>query len=611
MPRRSLSDLRYAVRRRARRGRYALEDLRYAIRRSTRRLSSGAGRRWSGLTLRTRNRIAAGLAAAVVVLALVVFAVPNLPCQLPGGEQCQPDDEAIALVPGDSPAYVHLDTDPDSEQYERAASVAERVPALAEQLLARLPAPRATGVDYRREVGPWLGGEAALALVPAGGGPPRPTLLLEIGDQDGAARFVRRVAGEESGEAHRGVDVVGGSGAVAATVGDFVVVGPDAEVKSVIDTDAGGPTLADAGWVDELRDGFPDLRLAELLVSAEGADELFAPGAPLGSFEVFVNARATRGAGAALVATEDGLELDIDSLLDSERVDAAPGFFGAFPGFEPALGDEPSENALAYVALGDPARSVADLFAQATAESPGLAAGFEEFAKRLRNAGDVSLERELLPLLSSQAAVWVEPRGGRGEAEAPEAELPGAEGAPSQEPAATPSLGTPFVTMVVDEVDSEQATRALARLQRPIAKALDAGRNLQAPVIDQQRIDGVEAQSLRVSPAVDLTYALIDGRLVISTDPAGVRQVLGDDSNLEGSDRFDGATDGLPDDDLSAAGYLNVEGLLQLAERAGLGADPAYATFREELRRMEALGVAVRQDDDELDTELRLTIGGD
>ena len=608
MPRRSLSDLRYALRRRARRGRYALEDLSYALRRTTRRASTGVGRRWSGLTLRSRHRVVAGLAAVVVVLLLVVFAVPNLPCQVPGGSQCQPDDEAIALVPGDAPAYAHVETDRDTEQYRQAAAVAERIPAVTEQLIARLPAPEGARIDYRRDVAPWLGGEAALALVPAGGGGSRPTALLEIDDQDGAARFVERLAGEgRKAESHRGVDVVSDGGVAAATVGGFIVAGGEEEVKSVIDTEAGGPTLADAEWVDELRDGFPDLRLAELIVSEDGADELFAPGAPLGSFEVFVNAGATRGAGAALVATDDGLELDVDSLLDSERAEGAPGFFAAFPSFEPALGDEPSEDALAYMTLGDPARSVAGLFTQATAESPGLAAGFEQVAKRLRQAGGVSLERELLPLLSSQAAVWLEPRSG-GEAGTPEGELPGVEG-PAQAPGGAESLGTPFVTMLVDEVDTEQATRALARLQGPIAKALDPGRSRQAPVFDRRQVDGVEAQSLRLSPTVELTYAVVDGRLAMSTDPAGIEQVLGGDSGLEDSDRFEGATEGLPGD-VSALAYLNIGELLQLAEQAGLGADPAYATFSEELRRLEALGVAVRHDDDEIDTELRLTVGG-
>jgi hypothetical protein len=607
MPRRSLSDLRYALRRRARRGRYALEDLSYTARRSARRVSSGAERRWSGLTLRTRHRIVAGIAVAVVVLLVAVLAVPNLPCQVPGGSECQPDDEAIALAPGSTAAYAHVVTDPDTEQYERAAGIAERLPAVTAQLIARLPAPSGARIDYRRDVAPWLGGEAALALISTGG-PARPTALLEIGDEDGANRFVRGLAGKGAAQSHRGVELFRDGGLAVATVGDFVVVGPRRQVDSVIDTEAGGPALADAGWVDELRDGFGDPRLAEMLVSEDGVDELFAPGAPLGSFEAFVNARATRGAGAALAATDDGLALEVSSLLDSERAENAPGFFAAFPGFEPGLAGEASEDALAYVALGDPARSVAGLFSQATAESPGLAAGFEDFAKRLRKAGGVSLEGELLPLLSSQAAVWLEPRGGAGGGQgAPEAELPGAEGAP-QPPATTPSLGAPYVTMVVDEVDTEQATRALARLQRPIATALDPDRSLQAPVFDEQRIDGVEAQRLRVSPTVELTYAVFDGRLAISTDPEGIEQVVGDGSSLEGSDRFESATEGLPDE-VSTLAYLDIEGLLRLAELAGLGADPAYASFSDELRRLDALALAVSQDDDEIHTELRLVVG--
>jgi hypothetical protein len=607
MPRRSLSDLRYALRRRARRGRYALEDLSYTARRSARRVSSGAERRWSGLTLRTRHRIVAGIAAAVVVLLVAVLAVPNLPCQVPGGSECQPDDEAIALAPGGTAAYAHVVTDPDTEQYERAAGIAERLPALTAQLIARLPAPSGARIDYRRDVAPWLGGEAALALISTGG-PARPTALLEIGDEDGANRFVRGLAGKGAAQSHRGVELFRDGVLAVATVSDFVVVGPRRQVESVIDTEAGGPALADAGWVDELRDEFGALWLAELLVSEDGVDELFAPGAPLGSFEAFVNARATRGAGAALVATDDGLELGVTSLLDSERVENVPGFFAAFPGFEPDLADEASEDALAYMALGDPAGSVTGLFSQATAESPGLAAGFEAFAKRLRKAGGVSLERELLPLLSSQAAVWLEPRGGAGGGQggAPEAELPGAEGAP-QPPATTPSLGAPFVTMVVDEVDTEQATRALARLQRPIATALDPNRSRQAPVFDEQQIDGVAAQSLRVSPTVELTYAVFDGRIAISTDAEGIEQVVGDGSSLEGSDRFEDATDGLPDE-VSTLAYLDIEGLLRLAELAGLGADPAYASFSDELRRLDALAVAVSQDDDEIDTELHLTV---
>ena len=76
----------------------------------------------------------------------------------------------------------------------------------------------------------------------------------------------------------------------------------------------------------------------------------------------------------------------------------------------------------------------------------------------------------------------------------------------------------------------------------------------------------MQAQSLRISPTVELTYAIVDGKLVLSTDPAGVRQVASGSSSLEDSERFSQATDDLPDE-VSALLYLNLSGLL--GRRAG------------------------------------------
>jgi hypothetical protein len=79
------------------------------------------------------------------------------------------------------------------------------------------------------------------------------------------------------------------------------------------------------------------------------------------------------------------------------------------------------------------------------------------------------------------------------------------------------------------------------------------------------------------------------------------------EGSLEDSDRFEGATEDLPDD-VSALLYLDIGGLLRLAEAAGLGEDPAYALFSREFGTLEGLGVAVEGGDDEIDTEIRLTI---
>jgi Protein of unknown function (DUF3352) len=603
----SLEDLRYAIRRRARRGKYVLEDASYAVRRTRRRLSSRAGDSWSGLTLRARYRILAAVAILVAVLAIVLLAVPNLPCQAPGGDECPPDDEAIGLVPGDSIAYAHVDTDPDTEQYRDAAAIAERLPTVTEQLVGRLPAPRGASFDYARDVEPWLGGEAALAMVPAGSGNAKPTLLLEVRDEARAGRFVDDLVGRDPRtESRDDVEIRLAGGLAVAMVGGFVVAGSEAQVDRVIETDAGGHSLDDDDAATEALDGLPDLRLAALYVSEDGADELLAPGAPLGSFEAFVNARATLGAAAAVVADDDGLEIEVHSVLDPERAESAPGFFAAFPSFEPELAGELSEDALGYLALGDPQQSIASLLSQATAEAPAIAESFEDVGDRLRDAGKVDLERDVLPLLTSQAAVAVEPSEAAGGGAA-EAEGGGGVG-PEIGPEVAPAPGIPFVSLIVDDVDTDQATKTLSGLQAPIAKALDPGRSLQAPVFREEEVDGVTARSLRISPTVDLTYAIVDGKLVISTDRAGVEQVASDESSLEDAGGFEAATDGFPDE-VSALLYLNVGGLLKLAEAAGLSEDPGYALFAEEFRRLEGLGVAVDRDDEAIDTRIRLTIG--
>src|SRR5204863_1968973 len=111
-----------------------------------------------------------GVAAGVLgVIALIwLLAVPALPCQAPGGDVCPPGDDAIGLVPDDALAYVHLNLDRGSEQFSKAEDIASQIPALVQQgvgrLVARLPAPGGGVADFDRDIEPWFGDEAALAI---------------------------------------------------------------------------------------------------------------------------------------------------------------------------------------------------------------------------------------------------------------------------------------------------------------------------------------------------------------------------------------------------------------------------------------------------------------
>jgi len=548
---------------------------------------------WLDLSIYTRRRlgVAAGLLATVALIWLV--ALPALPCRAPGGNVCPPSDHAIELVPDDALAYVHLNLDRDGDQLEAAQSVASRVPTLAQQAIGRLasalPGPNGASLDFRRDVEPWLGGEAALAILPAGGRVAQEVQLLRVGDEGDARKFASSIAsGKPRASSYRGVEIqVDRRGLATAIVGGFLAIGTRGGVREVIDAQSGADhtgSLADDRLAAEARDALPDDRLADLYLSKDGTSRLVAdPSSPLATLAAVVNPGASRGVAAALVASDQGLELDIRSILDPGRVPAHPGFFSVFPSFEPELAASLPPDSLGYLGIGDPGRAIGSLLGQASASEPGLAAALGGVAKGVKALEGVGLERQLAPALGGEAAFALapSPRGGS---------------------------RTPILIFVGSGIDEELATKALVRLQGPVAKALGSSRR--APAFSRQRVGGVTVHSLRLSSTLDLSYAIVDQALVIATDPAGVRALSPGGPGLDDADPFREATAGLPSE-VSTLGYLDLGGLIAIAERAGLAGDPAYETFAPEIRRLRALGLSVQASSHELSTDIRLVVADD
>lgn len=599
---------------------YLLEDFVFLVGRVPRAIGRGIGSFWLGMSLRTRQRRALavlGAAATVLVLAIVL---PVLSCQFPGGDVCPPDDDAEEIVPADALGYVHLSLDPDSDQYQAAGDLVDEVPGLARQgigrLLAQVPGPGGVPADFEHDIAPWFGGQAAVAIVPRGGGAEQVQLLQE-GDAKQAGEFADSLsAGTPQTIEYRGVELqTDERGLATASVGGFLVIGTYPGVRRVIDVDTGAEgarPLADDQLAAEIRDELPPERFAEAYLSEDGIARLIAGQAgPLSSLEPFVDAASARAAAASLGATGDGLELAIRSSLDPERAKANPGFFAAFPPFEPQLTERLSSDALGYVGIAEPGTTVRELLAQATAEAPALAQGFASFAERLRDLGRVDVEGELLPALGGEAAFALQP-GPDDAVPEPEqtttAPVPTPEGLPGGPAPTVPGEPpVPVLQFLADGVDTERARDALARLQGPIAEALDSGTSLQAPTFDRRELDGVEVQVLRLSPTVSLTYAVAGSRLAVATQPEGVAQVIRGEGGLADDDRFDRATEDFPDE-VSLEAYLNLGGLIGLGEREGLAEDPAYAAFAQEIRRLEALGLAVDAEPDSIATDARLVL---
>jgi hypothetical protein len=577
---------------------YVVEDFGYAAARVPVAIGRGSQEFWFSLSNAARTRLVLALGAVAAIAVVWLVAVPALGCGVPGGEECPPADDAAHLVPDDALAYLHLNVDPDTEQFQDASEVASRVPGITAQTIrlveAQLPAPGGAP-DFEEDFEPWFGGEAAAAVLPGGGAADDEVQLFEVSDEKKAREFADSLGREPRVTTYRDRKLsVDRSGLATAIVSGFLVVGAESGVRDVIDTDAGvkgAGSLAGDPNADAARGALPDERLADVYLSEDGIAELVTPPRSLlASLAPIVSPDASNGAAVALVADDDGLSLASRSELDSDREEEHPGFFAAFPTFDPSLAGSLPADSLAYLGIGDPGQALKGLLEQAGEEAPALADAVGALVKRVRKLGDVDLERDLLPSLGGEAALALQP--------AP------AEGGDERRP------GAPYLEFVADDVDADRAGKALARLQGPITDALNPAAGLEAPAFSEHQVDDVTAHSVRLSPSVDLTYALVGSTLVIATNRAAVEQVVGGEGGLDGAERFEQATDGFPGE-VSMLGYVDLQGVFALGEQAGLAEDPAYATFASDIHELQALGLAVQSSPHELSADVRLIVGGD
>ena len=294
--------------------------------------------------------------------------------------------------------------------------------------------------------------------------------------------------------------------------------------------------------------------------------------------DTFVDYGATTGMAASLRARDDGVEVNLVSDLDPKLEQAQPDGLRQPPAVR-AGARRRGRSACARPTSGWASSALAlnEALATAGAGAQGLAGSLRTLAQSLQKQAGVDPLKDLLPALGGQAALVAEPTD-----------------------------TVPYASLIVDGVDDQKATDALASLQQPILRAAGGG-GRQVPSFQSKEIDGVTVHSVQISPTVDLSYAIFDGKLVISTQPEGISQVRSSGDNLAGTGGYRAATERLPDR-VSALVFLNLDEVLGLAQQAGLAEDPLYASLSEDISHVQSLGLAVRGSDEQLRSELFLAI---
>jgi hypothetical protein len=503
-----------------------------------------------------RARLTLDRIALAVVLVGAVLVVASL-VEGSGGDEAR--DDAVRLVPADALLYVHASVQPDTQQWQRAGEIVRRIPALRrlrDRALESLSRERRR-LNFETQVRPWIGDEAAVALLREGR---RATslILLQVADEPLARRFLEG-AGKSTREVHRGIAMRVYGDLAVAFVGRFMAIGTPANVRGAIDARRRGSLAHVSLYRRAVAQLEVDDPLAYAYAPAGGLSQVLREQEGLiGQIRSFVEAPGLEAAAAAVRAENNGVRLDL-ATLGPARSPAKQ--------FRPTFTREVPSGTMAFVGAAGLDGLVDELERLSGEEGSALPRLVRRLRLQLGRTGERAVVRAVRPLQGRESALF-----------------------------ATPPVNAPVVTLVVADTTAEEGGNVLVALQPVISRLLESPAGGQVPAIVPRRIAGVPATTLSLSPTQALTYAAFDNMLVVSTSPAGIGQLRAAGDSLADNASF--APGGLRKslDRASSVVFLDLRRLSALVERAGLAATRGYRAIESDIARIGAVsGVTVSE----------------
>ncbi len=527
------------------------------------------------------------LALAVLLLAVIAGIAVAAVVLSSGPSEPPPATGAAAVVPADALAYVHLSTDGSRPAVKRALALAAKfpdLPELAGRLAGKLGgiAP-AGGLSLAAGVRPWLGKEAAIALLNTSAATSGTLVVLDVANAAKARAYLSSAGIEPSGS-YRGVALFGKAPSELAFVSHYLVAGQDASVRAAVDVGRGGAaSLAANQSYQRAAAGEPDGRVLDLYASAVGVRRLLVDhGGLLGALGVLLSSPALSGVALSLDATPPGAQITIHTVLDPSLVQL--GAKSATVSFAPTLaGRLPAASTLA-LDVADLARAAPRVLDAGT--TGGIAGGIGPLLARLGaalRAQGVNVG-QLEQLFAGESAVAL---------------IPGTTG------------GAPAVVIVTRTRDQAATASELAQLEVPLAQLLSSASASSNPGVipsfTQRQIDGVTAHQLPVAPGLELDYAVFRGLVVVSTSLGGIGAIASTSHRLGDSPAFKATLAARPSQVTSLL-FLDFSQLLSLGEQTGLIRGAAPQALRADLSRVRAVGLVSTGGENESTAELTLQI---
>ena len=504
------------------------------------------------------------MAGLGVVVALLV-ALPAC------GGKTDETTRAAGVTPPDAIALFSLNLDPSIEQKRNLLSIARRFPAARSEIKDEFDSTKdeiikdlleESGLDYERDVKPWLGNEVAMAILPppAGGDEGAAfVVMIETDDEAAARAAIEKAAADDGFEG------------AYAVVDDFVLLSDqDGDDQAPLDRVAaqarkGEDSLADSDRFNEVVDKLAGDRLvlgwADLAKGLQYLEEEEEAG-----FFPFFDAREN---------LKNAETLAVDVHVESDAV--------VFQGVSKGAGG--GEGNDAELTRGLPASTMAalTLFNVGDSLQEGISSflGGEDGTEFLEE-----FEREIGIDLSSDVASWI---GG---------ELVFLAGA-VPEGQAFPSFG-----LVIEVTDREKAEAGVAKIVQTLA---DRGYPL-----EEQKVAGVTAHVVpgELVDGVQPAAALFEDRFVLANSPEYLEQLAKADSpGLAGTDAYKSVLE--EDDDVIMQFVILVDPVREAIENALLGDVEDRREYENEVKPnvepLSAFGIVATRDGDFAKLSFKLT----
>ena len=528
-----------------------------------------------------RRRLIASLAALLLIaLAIAVTALLS-----DSGGAPPPATGAASVVPADALAYVHLSTDQSRGPVTQAVALDRRLPgfySLTTSVIDRLEAIVGGGatLTYARDIRPWIGKEAALALLDTNSSSAGSLIVLDVRDRSGARALLRRTGATATGS-YRGIAIESyPTGTELAFVKHYLVLGQDASVRSAIDVATNSaPSLAGTPAYDEAAAGEPADRVLDAYVSAAGVHRVLAGATgPLGALGALLSQPATTATTISVSPASGGVRVRVHGALSAglEKLTGRP------QQFEPKL---PNLLPTGSMVLVDAARldTAAPRILDALG-SMGIAGRVQPLLSRLGKALSAQSVHlgNVLALLRGEAAVAL---------------IPSADGA------------GPAPAIVARVANQAQARQTLANLEVPLQQLFPApgsGPGQEAEWNDVQ-VAGVTVHELGVAPGLHLDYAVFDGLAVVSTSADAIGAIARHSRPMSADAEYRKAV-GDQANRVTSLVSIDFSQLLSLAEQTGLTHGASVGAIGADLARIHSVGLTSAAGDNDTTAELFLQI---